>query len=324
MPCLDKEFTVKNIALYISIIVIALATGCGLGVNTYATSTGHGVDSVYYSSHNSATETYNCQRVRAEQDDATTEEAFALLARVGLIPSAREVSVRYRDAARLICNQSDRQERGGTARTLPREECERMLASVGGIDADASDPVVSTERVSVDPRVEAMILPIAQMRLYYGLFMADAQRYCQDREASAIVLTNGMPSYGFSAFAPIGAGVAPGLFGAGGFGATAFSNGGMGAGGGLSESTFHARGDIVVNSYGMRPDAIAVVTLNGAPMEVRTGRRDHHLRPAPGVAATEWSVDCMINSVPLSDLHQSGNFGINGGRIELDAICGSN
>jgi hypothetical protein len=72
----------------------------------------------------------------------------------------------------------------------------------------------------------------------------------------------------------------------------------------------------------MRADAIALVSLNGVSTPISPGTRDLHLRPMIGTATTTWSVDCSINGVPMPGLHQAGAFGIDGGRLDLDAVCG--
>ncbi len=308
----------KNVtALYISISIISLVSGCA-PIGVYSTSTGHGSSSPVHREHSSSAETYTCMDVRDAQDDETTEEAFSLLARVGLIPSTREVTVNYRDATRVLCDQSDARETAGESRTITRAECERLLAA-DGIPADATGTVTSTERASVDPRVEAMILPIAQARLYFGLFMADAQRYCQDREMSTVLFAGSMPAGGFSTFAPIGAAAGMGYFGGLG-GGTGF---GLGTSGGATATTMHARGDIVVNSYNMRIDAIAVVSIDGSgPMQINPGVMDRHYRGAAGVATHFVTVDCMINGVTVPHMHRELDFGLDGGNVELRVLCG--
>lgn len=309
----------KSVLSTLTTIVIISLTGCA-PIGVYSTSTGHGSTSPFHREHSSTAETYTCMDVRDAQDDETTEEAFSLLSRVGLIEDEREVSVDYRLAATLLCEQEGRR---GAEREIPAETCERWLAA-DGIPADVTGTVETTGRRHVDPRVADMMLPIVQSRLYLGLFMADAQRYCQDREMSTSLLAGGMPTSGFLAFAPIGASAAMSFFGGmGGFGGGLGFGSAVGTtGGGISLATVPARGDIVLNGYGMRVDAIALVTLNGVATPIAPGTRDLHLRPAVGTATTMWSVECSWNGVPMPHLRQAGAFGPDGGRLELDVICG--
>ncbi|MCC6563408.1 hypothetical protein IT087_00780 [Candidatus Uhrbacteria bacterium] len=316
-----------NSALYISIsFALALVSGCA-PIGVYSTSTGHGSSSPFHREHSSSAETYTCMDVRDAQDDETTEEAFSLLERVGLIPSAHDTTVNFRDAARLLCEQEARR---GEEREVPAEVCERWLAD-DGIPADATGTVTSTERLGVDRRVEDMVLPIAQARLYFGLFMADAQRYCQDREASTVLLSGGAPASGFALFAPVGAMAGTSYFGGlgGGFGL------GLGTAGG---ATTVASENIVLDTRFMSPSVTAVVSIISIPA-AGSGR----VAPtAPGTLTLtsmsgqtpvavldgfdyQVTVQCLVNGALMTSFSHTSRFSsptATGGRVELDVICG--
>lgn len=302
-------------ALYISISMVALS-GCYRHVRT---SVGEGSASPFHSEWDSADAAVTCREVRDAQDDETTEEAFALAERVGLMASARETPISVRGAVATTCELDDAREAAGESRAVTtREGCERLLAA-DGIPADAEISVTSTDRASVDPRLTDAVLPMVQMRLLFASFMADAQAWCRSQEAGAALFAPGM---GFAPGFP-GAGYAP-LFASGGLGLSVFGLGGsvaIGTSGGMAATTGFARGDVVLNGYGMRPDAVAMVTVNGATTPIMPGTRDQHFRLA-GSATYAWSVECMVNGISRPDLRQSGVWGPDAGRLDLDAICG--
>jgi hypothetical protein len=306
----------KN-ALYITISIGLLSlSGCYRHVRT---SVGEGSSSPFHSEWDSASAAVTCREVRDAQDDETTEEAFALAERVGLMARTSETPVRVRDAVATTCALDDAREAAGEARAVTtRDGCERLLAP-DGISADAEVMASTTGRAAVDSRLTDAVLPMVQMRLLFASFMADAQAWCRSQEASASVFAPGM---GFAPGFP-GAGYGS-LFASGGLGLSVF---GLGAGiggfatsGGMAPTVGFARGDIVLNGFGMRPDAVALVTVNGATTTVTPGTRDLHFRMA-GSATYAWSVDCMVNGVTRPDLRQAGMWGPDAGRLDLDAIC---
>lgn len=316
-----------------ALLAASVFTGC-TPITAYSTSTGHGSASPVHREHSSTGETYTCMDVRAAQDSATVEEAFAMAERVGFIPSRVETSVSVRDSVATSCRLDDERESAGESRAFTtREGCERLLGP-DGIPADAETTTSSTEAATVDPMFARAMLPIIQMRMALATFMADAQRYCQDREMSTALIAGGALTPEFALFAPMTAAFMSTAGGVGGLGLPGLSNGMLGMGtagglglgstaGGVALAAVPGRGDLVLNSYGMRADAIATVTLNGMPIQLRSGITDRHY---VGGVSTIWSVDCFLlrggSPIPLTDRHVEGQWGIDGGRLDLHAICG--
>jgi hypothetical protein len=239
----------------ITLIVLALAcAGCvrrGFRTDT-ATSTGHGQSDRHHSEWSSVNETVTCRQVMNAQDGQTTEEAFALLRRTGLMPTEREratvpVQVRTRVQMEAFCASMEATaQNGGMSSEVAqatRAYCADRLGPQG-ISADTETSVeVEAEPPTapiIDPRVQEMILPIAQERLFLGLFMADAVRYCRDQEASTPVFMNNGAAPGFAAAFPTGAIYGGRTFGSGGLGMSVFgrsvgipTSGGYGSAGGM-------------------------------------------------------------------------------------------
>lgn len=240
----------KNLSIIIALVVIVatlVLSGCvrrGYRADT-TTSTGVGHSDRLRTEWNSAGATVRCVDVRNAQDTATTREAFDLLRVAGLLPTAEHgrttVPIRVQRRAQMesFCEASAATaENGGFTPEVAqatRAYCADRLGP-NGISADTETSVeVEVEPPPapvVDPRVQEMILPVAQQRLYFGLFMADAQRYCQDREASAPVFMGNGAAPGFASAYPMGASFGGRTFGSGGLGASVFgrSVGGMGGG----------------------------------------------------------------------------------------------
>ncbi len=188
----------KNIALYISIFILALVSGCA----SWSGPRGRGHSGPFEWSAEADTAMSQCQASRQRQ-------RRELLCDAGILSGSRcegaEVTVSYRDSVRLICDQSDASEADGGSRAISREDCERLLAA-DGIPADATGTVRSTPPTTADPMMQRII--------------AMNPALWQDDHAFCIAITSGYGTptaggavpvgVGSVGVAPIGGGV-PGL-----------------------------------------------------------------------------------------------------------------
>jgi hypothetical protein len=133
----------NNVALYNLIIsIVVAASGCGGAIHSeWDGPRGHGHYNPVSADYRSDDEFEICRRERREQ-------RLALLCDAGILSGARcdtsapaTVTVGYREAVQLICEQDDRREADGQPRHMSREDCTALLASV---PADATGEVVAS------------------------------------------------------------------------------------------------------------------------------------------------------------------------------------
>lgn len=226
----------NSIALYISIFILALASGCA---TQWHGPRGHGVTSPVYSEYESSAEFRTCLEDRREQREQRVGELCRLAG--GRCSESRTVSMR--EATRLVCEQSDGM--ADESRVISRADCERLLAD-DGIPDDATG-TVTTITDGTDPR-------LAWLTGASSVLFQDDHSFCMAAMAGYGTPTAGgmLPVGGV----PVGSvgGTVPGLSvgllgstvgvpGVGGFGGVP-----VGSTGTLSNFTFDATG----NPYAVR------------------------------------------------------------------------
>jgi hypothetical protein len=177
-----------NLIKFLGLSVLVACSGC-MPLYAHGTSTVGSYTSTPFSQESDTnTAGIECRRVRELQDDTNTQEALALLRQVGLLPTEITHSVNYRDSVALICTQDDTREHSTPPqpRIITAEQCTTLLGPGGLPDVDVDPSTATSVVLAGDPRVQQMMLQIAGGRLMYGMYMADAQRYCQDRELGAM------------------------------------------------------------------------------------------------------------------------------------------
>ncbi|MEI7512566.1 MAG: hypothetical protein WCK01_03860 [Candidatus Uhrbacteria bacterium] len=192
---------IDNLVLIFVLIFVTIVSGCGASV--WSGPRGHGTSIAGISDVSSTAEYHDCISDRERQRTTLLRQAGVLPTEA---PTTTTITVGYRDAVQLICEQDDRRE--PEPRHISREDCSSLLAS---IDSEASGEVATTVTPPPTPSVtDPTIMRILMMN---PALRQDDVAFCMNASSSY-----GAPSaggYGSMYGSGMSSGCIPGIAGCG-------------------------------------------------------------------------------------------------------------
>ena len=187
----------KHLHNSILFLVLTFVAGCGGSslVTRWDGARGHGEVNPFETSLGSRDEFETCRTERREQ-------RLALLCDAGVLTGDRchpessatssTVTVGYREAVLLICQQSDAMESNGESRTISRDDCTRLLHDIA---ADTTGTVTASAPPPPPPSVtDPYVLRILTMN---PALWQDDHAFCMNATSSYGVPGSGYVGYGY-------------------------------------------------------------------------------------------------------------------------------